>query len=227
MKIGLSQIWVLERMFWKKQNGFAFSFIVLDGGENPNETFWNCIKASWKLVCGFAARLVSAARLRTFPVSYTTAAHFQNQTQEHMLACVLQPSSLCAVFLLDKLLLQVRIREWGILRILTFVCVCTNCKTKAHQNEVGKTWARGCQDFAYWRNFTHSTSTLLSLVSKQWELLLKCVQGYDLAQVDVDLLLPPGIPCWQWVQSCLKALSTRSTCAKALVLERMSSSNRV
>lgn len=64
---------------------------------------------SWSVV--FAARLVSAARLQTFPVSYTMAAHFQNQIQEHMLAFILQPSPLCAVLPLDKLLLQVQIRE--------------------------------------------------------------------------------------------------------------------
>lgn len=48
-----------ERTFWKKLNGFSFSFIVFNGGENPNKTFLNCIIASWKLVCGFRSQTLN------------------------------------------------------------------------------------------------------------------------------------------------------------------------
>jgi len=59
MEIGLSQIQPLERTLWKKLNGFAFSFIVFNGGENPKKTFLNCISDSWKLVCGFRSQTLN------------------------------------------------------------------------------------------------------------------------------------------------------------------------
>lgn len=55
--------------------------------------------------------VVSAARPLTFLVAYIIAADFQNQIEGHMLDFFLQSSCLCTVLSLDKLLLQVQIRE--------------------------------------------------------------------------------------------------------------------
>lgn len=130
MKIGLSQIGALERTFWKKLNGFAFSFIVFNGGENPNKTFFNCINASWKRVCGFRSQTLNVPSF-----IYHTAAtpDFQTQMWERVLDFVLQSNYLCTMFSGNELLLQVQIQERGIPLILTSTCVHSNCKT-----EVGK-----------------------------------------------------------------------------------------
>lgn len=151
MKIALSELWALERMFWKKLNGFTFF---------PNKTlikaFLNCINASWKLVCGFLSQTDEAPNF----ISHAAATpDFQNQIGELVLDFILQSSCLCTVFSGNKLLLQLQIQEGGSLLVLTFMCLYTNCKAKRQCVVPG---------LSYWRNFTFVSS---SLILKEWEML--------------------------------------------------------
>lgn len=133
MKIVLSQIGALERTFWKKLNGFAFSFIVFNGGENPNKPFFNCINASWKRVCGFRSQTLNVP---SFIYHAAATPDFQTQIWERVLDFVLQSNYLCAAFSGNELRLQVQIQEQGILLILTFICVHSSCKTELGKKSV-------------------------------------------------------------------------------------------
>lgn len=161
MKRVSSQIWALERTFWKKLNGFAFSFIVFNGGENPNKTFLICINVKWKLVCS------SAARLLTYPVSYHSSRFSRPHTRFY--STVQFPLHSLS---LDKLLLQVQIREILYILMCIYVCVLT-----AKQKFIKIKWAKHEHAWTYFflGGGISPITPSLSLPLKQWELLLKCM----------------------------------------------------
>lgn len=134
MKIALSELWALERTFWKKLNGFTFF---------PNKTlikaFLNCINASWKLVCGFLSQTLN---MPNFISRAAATADFQNQIGELVLDFILQSSCLCTVFSGNKLLLQLQIQGGGSLLVLTFTCLYTKRKAR-----VGKKAMCGARTF--------------------------------------------------------------------------------
>lgn len=155
---------------------FSPSLFLMEG-----ESLINILNLWTETSCG------SAARLLTFPVSYMAAVDFQDHIQDF----VLQFSWLCTVLSLDKLLLQVQIRE--ILHILMFGCVCTDCKTKVDKNEVRRTWT--CMNilYSYWRNFSCGTFpvTAFERVGAAAEMFVRIWSFPN----EHKFVLPPGAPC--------------------------------